>query len=497
MFWPALILFAGGIAGLFFLDRDKTARTSAAFWIPLLWIWIAGSRPVTSWWSATPTAGVPAGGLDSTLDGNPVDAAIYALLLLLGVAILFARGKKTTKLLKAGWPVTLFFTYCLLSAMWSPFPETAFKRWTKAVGDVVMVLILVTEIEPMVALRSLFSTISFILMPLSVFLIRYTDIGRTYDAAFQPANVGVTTNKNTLGLIVFILSLGILWNFRNLYNNRKIPNRGRRLLAQGVTFAFGAYLLQQAHSATSVLCLILGGGLMFATGLSAIKKRPGRVLALCLVVVLAGGATILFGGQSDLSTALGRGSGLSGRTDIWAASIASAGNPIIGSGFESFWNANSKKVGDNLILRGFSKDVVLDLVSAHNGYLEVYLDLGLVGLGLIVLILLSGYRSASKAFQRDPGFSGLMLAYIVTSTFYSVTEAGFRMLTPSWIFLVLAVVSTSGMAAGLVQESSQPAGLAPASPQPPVRPFPKPQQANRILAGGRASGPLPGLGPKY
>ena len=54
-------------------------------------------------------------------------------------------------------------------------------------------------------------------------------------------------------------------------------------------------------------CFILGGGLMLATSLQAIRKRPGRVRALCLVVVLAGGLGMLFGGDSALSSALGRG----------------------------------------------------------------------------------------------------------------------------------------------------------------------------------------------
>jgi hypothetical protein len=56
------------------------------------------------------------------------------------------------------------------------------------------------------------------------------------------------------------------------------------------------------------------------------------------------GLIFLFGGESNVTSALGRKSNLSGRTDIWAASIAAAGNPIIGTGFESFWNVNVDKV---------------------------------------------------------------------------------------------------------------------------------------------------------
>jgi hypothetical protein len=38
-----------------------------------------------------------------------------------------------------------------------------------------------------------------------------------------------------------------------------------------------------------------------------------------------------------------------------------------------------------------------------------------------------------------------MLAYVTASAVYSITEAGFRMLDPIWIFLLLAVIASSGI----------------------------------------------------
>jgi O-antigen ligase len=272
-------------------------------------------------------------------------------------------------------------------------------------------------------------------------LIRYTDLGRGYTPDGAPENTGVTTNKNSLGLIVFIVSLGVLWNVRALLADKEAPNRTRRLVAQVTLLAFGIVLLQMSHCATAVLCFVLGGGLMLATGLRAIRTRPARVGALCLAVVLTGGLGMLFGGGTVVSESLGRGGGLSGRTQIWAASIAAAGNPIIGTGFESFWNTNVEKVARGL--QGYWG--IHDLVSAHNGYIEVYLDLGWIGVCLIALILITGYRRSVRAFQYDPELAGLTLAYVTTATFYSITEVGFRILTPSWIFLLLAVVSAGGV----------------------------------------------------
>jgi O-antigen ligase len=78
------------------------------------------------------------------------------------------------------------------------------------------------------------------------------------------------------------------------------------------------------------------------------------------------------------------------------------------------------------------------------------LDLGFIGVFLIALILITGYRYASKAFARDPDTASLMLAFIATGTFYSITEVGFRILTPSWIFLLLGVLCSGGIASELI-----------------------------------------------
>lgn len=442
IFWIALLISSTGIAGLFFLNRDKSTRNSAALWLPVIWLWIVGSRPVSAWLGVRGDGGT----LASTLDGSPLDAAVFGILVLAGIVVLFSRMSKTKALLRVSGPIIIYFLYCLMSVTWSPIPGPAFKRWTKAIGDLIMVLIVVTDGKPIVALQRVFARIGFILFPASIFLIRYTDLGRGYTPDGAPENIGVTSNKNSLGLIAFLVSIGALWNVRALLIDKKAPNRTRRLVAQLTLLTFGIVLLEMAHCATGGTCFILGSGLMFATSLGAVRKRPSRVATLCLVVVLAGGLGMLFGGGSALSESLGRGEGLSGRTQIWAASIAAAGNPVIGTGFESFWNTNIEGV----VARGLQGYwEIHNLVSAHNGYIEVYLDLGWIGVCLIALILISGYRRATKAFEYDPGVASLMVAYVSTATFYSVTEAGFRILTPSWIFLLLAVVSSSGVISGL------------------------------------------------
>jgi len=439
----AFLIFGIGVAGLFYLDRDKTDHTSGAIWVPVIWIGIAGSRAVSSWFGMGDDSAV---NIASTLDGSPVDAFIFQVLIVAGLIVLYRRKNRAGTLLKASGPVLVYFAYCLVSTAWSPIHESAFKRWIKDVGDLVMVLVIVTESEPIAALRRLFSRVGFVLLPLSIPLIKYTSLGCSYDE-YGPTNTGVTTNKNELGLIVFVVSIGALWNVKSLLQDRNAPNRTRRLVAQGSLLLSGIVLFQLAHCATAIACFVLGSALMLATSLRAIRKRPARVHALCLGIILAGGAMLLLGGESLVTGALGRRADL-GRADIWKASIAAADNPVFGTGFESFWNTNVEKVA--LQLPNYWGPTIHNLVSAHNGYIEVYLDLGWVGLSLIALILISGYRNAVACFRRDPQFGGLLLTYIATCAFYSISEVGFRVLTPSWIFLLLAVVSASGFSAGLM-----------------------------------------------
>ena len=87
----APILFALGIAGLFFLDRDTSTHTSKALWLPVMWLWIVGSRPVSAW------LGMSTGTLETQLvDGSPLDRTIFLILLVSGILVLYHRSHRTS-----------------------------------------------------------------------------------------------------------------------------------------------------------------------------------------------------------------------------------------------------------------------------------------------------------------------------------------------------------------------------------------------------------------
>lgn len=445
-----LIICLIGMAVLFYLDRDRTVPTSKALWISIIWVALIGSRPVSMWFGITTPTGYAA---PSDLEGSPFDAAIFSFLVLLGIFVLIARSRKTGRYLLVMTPVILYSAYCLISISWSPVPFPSLKRWVKDVGDVIAVLIVVTDGHPVQALRRVFSRVGFLLFPLSLYLIRYSDIGRSWDNDGNLYSVGVTTNKNSLGLILFVITMGVVWNFRWLLINRDEPNRRRRMMAQGTLLLLGFVLLYMAHSSTSLACFLLGCALMLASHTRFFKKHPSRAYILGPAVFVLGGLAIFFNATGDVAGALGRDSTFSGRTDIWSSLFPAVSSPMIGTGFDSFWNSPNVLVFQrNLEGLGFYHPERLN--EAHNGYIEVYLNLGWIGVLALANVLVWGYWMTCKAFRRDVETGSLFLAYVIAGMIYSIMEAGFRTLSPNWFFILIAVIGASGLKSGLFPNST-------------------------------------------
>ncbi len=189
----ATVIYLAGIVGLFWLDRDKKVHTSRAFLIPLAWYLIVGSRPVSQWFNEGPSIAS-----NENLEGSPLDAAIFGALLVIAIAVLIARRRQVAPYLKKNGPILLFFGYCLLSILWTDDPFIAFKRWTKAIGDLCVVLVVLTEKDQLTAMKRFYTWTGFILLPLSLLFIKYyPDLGRSYNPwTWAPMFGGVTLFKN-------------------------------------------------------------------------------------------------------------------------------------------------------------------------------------------------------------------------------------------------------------------------------------------------------------
>lgn len=94
-----------------------------------------------------------------------------------------------------------------------------------------MVLVIITDRHPITAIHRLMLRAGFMLFPTSLLLMKYyTDVGLLYLSDGNHMVAGVSTNKTSLDLIVFVVTLRALWNFQSLISHKDIPDRHRRSL---------------------------------------------------------------------------------------------------------------------------------------------------------------------------------------------------------------------------------------------------------------------------
>lgn len=426
----ATIIYISGIIVLFCLDRDPDTQTSRALWIPVTWLLIIGSRPVSMWLGMSPTGGTA----DVYLEGSPIDRVVFLALLLAGLIVLLQRAGQVSPLLHTNGPILLFFSYAAFSIVWSDYPFVTFKHWIKGIGDLVMILIILTEQDPVGVLKRLITRVGFLLVPLSVLLCKYYPaLGRTLSRSWTMDYTGVTTQKNQLGEICLILGLGVLWRFRAAYRDREDARRVRHLVALGTVFAMAAWLLWMSNSMTSTCCLAMTGIVMLLVMRPWFRRRPAMVHPLVLVMVSVSIFALFFDSSGTLVQQLGRQPTLTGRTEIWSDVLSIPVNRLVGAGYESFWLG--RRLEQMQAMAGFGVN------EAHNGYLEMYLNLGWIGIAVLAVLLATGYRYVIREYRREPDYGSLRLAYFLSAVIASFTEAGFRMMTLTWFALLLVTTA--------------------------------------------------------
>jgi O-antigen ligase len=387
----ATIACAVVIATLFMLNRDRGTPTSIALWIPVVWLLIAGSRNVSEWlqWGGTIDAA------DRYLEGNPVDRNVLTILMACGVIVLLGRKQRIASILRANTPLLVYFFYCGISIFWSDYTLVAGKRWFRGLGDVIMLLVIFTDPSWRIALKRVLTRVGVLLLPISVLLIKYFPYwGRAYGQDGTAYWTGVAAGKNSLGMISLIFGLSAVWCFLGAYRSRENRFRTRHLVAHGTVVVIALWLLWVANSKTSLVCFVLACSLMIVTTFSTFARKPAVLFSMVITLVSIAFAVLFLGVGGGALEAMGRNSSLTGRTDIWKVVIKFADNPWVGSGYESFWlGKRLEQIADALNVKLLNQ--------AHNGYIEIYLNLGWIGVVLLAVLIVTGYRTIISRFHED------------------------------------------------------------------------------------------------
>jgi O-antigen ligase len=426
----ALIIYLGFVVWLFRRDFREKPNVTGALWLPFFWVAISGSRFVSQWLGIF---GLNLGGT-SVEEGSPIDAVFFFGVIGAGLYVLYQRRVSLAEVMRNNQWVSIYLLYCLVAVVWSDFPLIAFKRWIKLFGQPVMVLIVLTEPDPLEALTRLLKRCAYVWVPISILFIKYfPELGRDYSKWTGEASFGgITLGKNALGVDCMILGLFFFWHFLEVRQLEKSRARRNELLLCLGFLAMIGWLFHMAHSSTALVCMFIAIGVVLFLGLRFVKVQWVGIYILAGVVISVV-AEALFGIHDLIINSLGKDPTLTGRTDIWEILMHWDINPVVGTGFESFWLGDRVRKLNELYPE-------IQLNEAHNGYLETYLNLGLLGLAITLALVGATYAKSRQALIQVFHFGRFRLAYLIAFVIYNWTEAAFRTHSvPFFVFFLCAM----------------------------------------------------------
>jgi O-antigen ligase len=366
-------------------------------------------------------------------EGNSLDRVVLFGLIVLSIGVLAARSFRWGSFLGNNLLLTMLVLYGLFSVLWSDFPIIALKRWIRDLGNYLVILIVLYETNPLEAVRAFLRRLYYVLIPLSILLIKYFPASAiSYGFWSGLAEfVGAATSKNTLGAMCMLSGVFFFWDTLTRWPQRKEKQTKRILLVNVLFILMSYWVLRMSSSATAFVCFLLGCSIILVY--SAWGKRHVAFFKFAIPTFFVAYIILGFGfGLNDaLAAKLGRDATLTGRTNIWDAVLSTDVNPLLGTGYESFW------LGPRL-MQVWQKAGAVN--QAHNGYLEFYLNFGIIGLLLLAGLLIASYRAICKRFTDSPGFASLAVALWTIPLFYNLTEAAFKPSFMCLTFLLGAMV---------------------------------------------------------
>jgi O-antigen ligase len=418
---------------LWLLRQDVASRPklSAALWIPQIWIFVRGSRPVSFWFGG----GLSVHSTADYLEGSPVDALIAFALMGAALAVLLRRQLDWGDLISRNKALLMVFLYFGISTLWSDYTWVSFKRWTKECGNLLILLVLLTENDPVEAIKTVFVRCAYVCFPLSVTLYKYYPaIGRTYSQGGFGELGGITGDKNGLGEICVAFGLILLWEMIEIWEGKIHTVNRKGIYARLAVLGIGLWLLTACDSKTSQICGILGAGILLSNRIPLVKRTPKLVVVFGLVilpVVLLG--VMVYNMGNPMLGALGRDATFTNRTTIWALVLSFPTNPVVGTGFYSFWlGQRGQAIWDNLMNA--------NITTAHSGYIETYLDGGYIGVFVLIAALAAVGWKLSREFLSGTNFGRVRFMSFVIIVVFNCTETGYFRLGPLWLtFLIMAL----------------------------------------------------------
>jgi O-antigen ligase len=423
----ALFICLAFIGYVFWLEYNSSSDFSAALLIPLIWMFISGSRFISKWIRMAPAQE------EAYFEGSPIDAVVFAVLIIWAIIIIARRKVDWESLMIHNKIIIGYFLYCAISISWSDYPFISFKRLIKELGTPLMALIILTDRKPTEAIAVILRRLAILWLPLSIVFFKYfPSMGRAFAPDGRMFATGVSQGKNGLGILCLICGIFFAWKYLIGIRTSKVSNLQDKMI-DIILIILTAWLLYLSKSATALACIVFTVSLLFLCRTKAINVVPDRIIT---VVVVGFPIFFLVDSVFDIRNLiyeiLGRDSTLTTRVFIWDFLKDMSSHPIIGSGYQSFW------LGDRLTkIWDFTGRTINQ---AHNGYLEIYLNLGYIGVLLIIALVLSGLINIKKKLRENFSAAILSLCFVLTAVMYNYTEALYYGINNIWLLTLFGVI---------------------------------------------------------
>ena len=295
--------------------------------------------------------------------------------LLAGLILLLRRADLTRAEFRAYWWLYLLPLWCILSLLWSEEPQLSLRHGTQLAITFLVAVTLANRLSPLMFLRVLY--LSLVLAGVASLL-----IGNVREDGIW---LGIYDSKNYYAFSMVALVLCSL----ALAADRMQALTWRLAGVMGALLGLPQILMAESVGAVLAVIFVLAAALVM---LGAHLLPPARrVLALGVFCLVAFGLLVVALQFSDaildkVVQVTGKDPSLTGRTDLWQSALGEIGrSPFLGNGYRSFW------VEGNPLAEQLWADFHIESKSGfnfHNLYLSSAVDVGLIGVGLHLLLLL-------------------------------------------------------------------------------------------------------------
>jgi O-antigen ligase len=260
---------------------------------------------------------------------------------------------------------------------------------------------------------------------------------------------GIFVHKNIFGICV---TLGISLNFIVAYYG--ISKHQKSVWQWLSVLIYAALILVSGSASAFIYSIAIVAFLILYPKFFWRGKRTFILVQIAFFLTL-GVAAVVTVVWVPLLSALGRDPTLSARTLIWSFVIEYkiSLKPILGYGRGVFWR-------NGALFAGIYHAAHHVPPHAHNGFVDMALDVGLIGLGLFIIGFVVVYQRALRAaYKAHTAEAMYPLTSLTVIILYNITES-YLSRGDNWLWCLYLILSSSNLASAL---SSPPQ---PKTPQP-------------------------------